>query len=429
MKKKNGFTLIELLAVIIILGVLMIIAIPSVTKYIDDSRKNGYVSTAKEVAGGVRNLIHSGELDLDDFDTTYYIDANCIATDNAYKSPYGDFVKAYVVVAASNDNYEYFWTSVDDAGRGVKGLINIDKLDSDNIESDILQTDITTDRGIDNRKYVVEVNSECQKGPSTERTGARINSLTGEEAYTVCRAATVLHTKTCERAESAGCGATIGNGNTITYGTLVNGSLKAGDAFDCDVNNDKTFNSETERFYYVGSNGNNSTLIYYTSISNQSTYAYDSSGENWHGPRTAYSYLPNTSTWSNPRLIAPGTRQIVAQNGTGSTSGGTLGNFTYTDKPARFLTYQEIANVCGSSGLSTTGYLDNCTWLMENIGYYERDSGARSYGYWLENPHSSSADKAYFVNGRARNVGNYSSSDSTNRGVRPVITIKTSDIE
>ena len=39
MKKKNGFTLIELLAVIIILGILMIIAVPAVTKYINDSRK------------------------------------------------------------------------------------------------------------------------------------------------------------------------------------------------------------------------------------------------------------------------------------------------------------------------------------------------------------------------------------------------------
>ena len=44
---KKGFTLIELLAVIIILGILMIIAIPSVTKYISDSRKSAYVDTAK----------------------------------------------------------------------------------------------------------------------------------------------------------------------------------------------------------------------------------------------------------------------------------------------------------------------------------------------------------------------------------------------
>ncbi|MBO5375413.1 MAG: prepilin-type N-terminal cleavage/methylation domain-containing protein, partial [Bacilli bacterium] len=44
MKNKKGFTLIELLAVIIILGVLMIIAIPSVTEYIQTARKKAYVS-------------------------------------------------------------------------------------------------------------------------------------------------------------------------------------------------------------------------------------------------------------------------------------------------------------------------------------------------------------------------------------------------
>ena len=433
-KKKTAFTLIELLAVIIILGVLMIIAIPSVTKYIDDSRKSGYVSTAKSIVGGVRNMLYSGELNFDDKDTTYYVDAECVKTDNAYKSPYGDFVNAYVVVTVSDDNYEYYWTSVDDAGRGVKGLINVNKLDSNNIETDINSTDIATNRGLDNREYVVVVNEACQKGNRVARTGTNINGLTGEEIIQICKRATTLHTKTCERA-SNGCGATIGNGNTITYGTIVNGTPKAGDAYDCDVNNDKIYDSATERFYYIGSDGANSILIYYTNMNNQTTYAYDSSNQNWHGPRKGYQYLPDTSTWSNPGLIAPGTRQIVNENGGTTTIGGTIESFTYTNKAARFLTSQELVSACSSIssvGNYTPGELDGCTWLMENIGFYEKDSASESWGYWLETPRSdNNANNVWYVDGHYRSVHNsvITAGHSTYLGVRPVITIKTSNIE
>ena len=97
---------------------------------------------------------------MDDFDTTYYIDAKCISTDNAYKSPYGEFEKAYVVVTASNDNYEYYWTSVDDAGRGVKTLKKIDGLDGVDIESDINIEEIVTTVGIDGRDKIVKITGE-----------------------------------------------------------------------------------------------------------------------------------------------------------------------------------------------------------------------------------------------------------------------------
>ena len=95
--------------------------------------------------------------------------------------------------------------------------------------------------------------------------------MTGNEVEPVCKRATTLHTKTCERqcnTSYCGCGRSVGYGNPITYGTLVNGTSKAGDAYDCDVNNDKVYDSETERFYYVGSDGANSTLIYYINMIN-----------------------------------------------------------------------------------------------------------------------------------------------------------------
>ena len=163
---KKGFTLIELLAVIIILGILMIIAIPSVTKYINDSRKNSYIGTAKEMVAGARNMVNDGKLEMFDTGTTYYIDINCIKTENGTaQSPYGNFTKAYVAVTYDGKGYEYYWTSVDDAGEGIKNLIKYDNLDPDMIESDMTDSDISTLRGIDGRKQSVVVSKAngCKK--------------------------------------------------------------------------------------------------------------------------------------------------------------------------------------------------------------------------------------------------------------------------
>lgn len=54
---KKGFTLIELLAVIVILGVIMLIAIPSVSSIIANSRKNTFRSTAQTLISGARNMV------------------------------------------------------------------------------------------------------------------------------------------------------------------------------------------------------------------------------------------------------------------------------------------------------------------------------------------------------------------------------------
>ncbi len=163
MRNKNGFTLIELLAVIIILGILMIIAIPAVTSYINNSRKSSYITSAKQLVNGGRNLVNEGKLDMYSTDTTYYIPASYIKTENGLKTPYGDFTEAYIGVIFNGTNYKYYWISTDTSGTGIKNIVLEENLDEDDIESNITSTSIhetITTTGIGERLIIKVLKSD-----------------------------------------------------------------------------------------------------------------------------------------------------------------------------------------------------------------------------------------------------------------------------
>ncbi len=143
MKNNKGFTLIELLAVIIILGVLMLVAIPSVTKYIDNSRKESYLATAKEIVNGAVNKVNSATYDVFDSEATYYLPIECIPSENSKASPYGELKDSYVVFTYDGDGFNYYYTGTDTAKMGIylthKDLLEISSIKTgvDKIEPNV----------------------------------------------------------------------------------------------------------------------------------------------------------------------------------------------------------------------------------------------------------------------------------------------------
>ena len=441
---KKGFTLIELLAVIIILGILMLIAIPSVTTYINNSRKSTYASTIKEIIKGTVVRVNNGDLDIFDTNTTYYIPTSAIKLESGkMQSPYGKIENdAYVVVTYNGESYDYYYIGKDEANVGIGEVTKSENISRDSIQSDL--GTINTSVGIDGREYIVVFDENLSAG--TAQLASRKVSGKGNtdsnlgSGGKICRKATTLHSSTCA-GNRYGC-YYGGNGlyqlqEEIVFGSLVeSNTLVPGNAFDCDVNADGTYDPETERFYYIGQEGNNVNLIFYSNVYNGEVNKtagtnYDNSGESWHGPRTAYEHLPSKDQWTNNQLIAPGTRQITNELGgtTVNNNSHEIEPFTYTDKVARLATFQEIYNI----SVIDDGYVDleYSVYLVENTRYdSDTDTSPNRPDYYLETPDSDYPD-VNVVSGynaptlaNGGDVGQYSYT-----GVRPVITILLSNLE
>ena len=271
------------------------------------------------------------------------------------------------------------------------------------------------------------------------------------EKKVICKRATTLHTEECTQTDAtyycSGAGYTTSGSkgtSTITYGNLgTSGTLTSGDAFDCDVDGDGVYDPSTERFYYVSDYYNTNTksfesdtavLIYYNNVSvgspnNNTTYAYDSSGENWHGPRTAIEQLPTTSQWSNVSLKSV-TRAILNENGGNTTTGGTISsNFSYAGYAARLLTIQEIRQGTGLTSIPTwkDGELDNFNYFLENTIFYNNNNS--SWAWCFENPRSNNSTDIWYVRGRTRFIHGGTSSDIGSLGIRPAIEVSKANIE
>ena len=394
--KKKGFTLIELLAVIVILGIITVIAVPKVLDIINKSRESASNSSIKLVKDAIKTQIAASDLTGPVFTKE---------TDGCY-------------------------------------LFDFDVQESGNVKA----------LEIKNKDKVSGSIKYCNNTFSDDTLKFDDNSISKDEpkGKIICKRATILHTEECTQTDgSLYCSGegyiTAGSKgtSTITYGNLgTKGSLNSGDAFDCDVNGDGIYNPETERFYYVSDYYNTSTksfendtavLIYFNNVnsgnpSTDSTFAYDSSGENWHGPRSLIAQLPTVNQWSNVSLKNT-TRAILNENNENITKGGVLpSNYSYEGYAARLLTLQEIRQATGNNSIPTwqNGELSNYVYLLENTKFSNSNF---TYAWWLETSFLNDNDAVAAISGSINRIYGQYVDYSNELSVRPAIEVSRKNID
>lgn len=158
---KKGFTLVELLGVIVILGIVLTIAIPAVSNYIDKTKREGFVTVLREYVSAVqKGMTAEDYIAPVDSNEVLIVSMDLIPLDKGKKesSYQAEWIKSksYVAVintgTADNVQYEYFVAGQDKNSHAIP-LMNV---------SDITRTDV-----IGNAKNKMEVTIQSLCGNET----------------------------------------------------------------------------------------------------------------------------------------------------------------------------------------------------------------------------------------------------------------------
>ena len=137
---RNGFTLVELLAVMVIISVLLLLALPAITRQVEQARKRTFAEDAHTIASAVKDDVLMGDKVFSSANLLTYnkSEIDDLLDKKLGKSPFGgvyEIANAEVQVTRDSNgkrSYTMRICLVDSDGNGF-GYSSVDNLDADSI--------------------------------------------------------------------------------------------------------------------------------------------------------------------------------------------------------------------------------------------------------------------------------------------------------
>ena len=391
MKDKKGFTLIELLAIIVILAIIAVITVPIILNIIENSKKGA----ASDSAYGFKAAVN------DAYISKLSVNSDYVIPDETYTV---EELKTEIGLSLSGkEPLSNSWVTIE-KNNVIEGCLQYDEFKVEFTDGKVTNTEKGECAGVDVSAIVASLNGVLKSDGATY-----ISDDAGIEIYYN----PVSGARDCNGQEGCmhwylysikGNYANMMLDHNITDARSLSGLW----AQETDYTDEK---SVSAGITYPGID----TIPSYGTSSGQSTNA--------RGPVTALNTLKAlTSGWIKTRTPKVPNSTSTNEYIVSSSQNDNKYQINYTGYKARLITKEEAEYL--GCGYCVT---DSCpSWMKKSTLGENSTTYANIYGYWTSSPIASNSLNAEIVY-YDRNL-NYTDAYITYYGVRPVITVRITDV-